>query len=215
MAQHGFAALPVVDAGNRLVGIVAEADVLRNRLLEDPRLHLRRDTDHHPDTVPLSVRDARRRGADLRERLPAAPARPSPSSGSGSTQPLLRARKLLVVLESEGLGGQSFHSRIVLLVNRHTASAAEMIVAFARENGLATIIGEKTAGRLLSRKSAHAYDAIPAVHCSTRVIDCPVRGAPRPSPAAVIAGSGTPFTSSSRASRPTNLLNCALSRAAP
>ncbi|MBX6361329.1 MAG: hypothetical protein IRZ03_14765 [Acidobacterium ailaaui] len=37
-----------------------------------------------------------------------------------------------------------------MLTDRHTASAAEMIVAFARENNLATIIGEKTAGRLLS-----------------------------------------------------------------
>jgi C-terminal processing protease CtpA/Prc len=58
-----------------------------------------------------------------------------------------------VVLENEGLGSQPFHGRIALLVDRHTASAAEMIVAFARENGLATIIGEKTAGRLLSATS--------------------------------------------------------------
>ena len=40
-----------------------------------------------------------------------------------------------------------------MLVDRHTASAAEMIVAFARENKLATIVGEKTAGRLLSATS--------------------------------------------------------------
>jgi carboxyl-terminal processing protease len=58
-----------------------------------------------------------------------------------------------IVLESEGLGPQSYHGKIVLLVDRHTASAAEMIVAFARENRLATIIGEKTAGRLLSATS--------------------------------------------------------------
>jgi carboxyl-terminal processing protease len=54
-----------------------------------------------------------------------------------------------IVLQTEGLGKQPFHGRIVLLVDRHTASAAEMIVAFARENKLATIVGEKTAGRLL------------------------------------------------------------------
>lgn len=58
-----------------------------------------------------------------------------------------------IVLETEGLGPQPFHGRIVLLVDRHTASAAEMIVAFARENKLATIVGEKTAGRLLSATS--------------------------------------------------------------
>jgi carboxyl-terminal processing protease len=58
-----------------------------------------------------------------------------------------------VVLETEGLGTKPFQERVVLLVNRHTASAAEMIVAFARENNLATIVGEKTAGRLLSATS--------------------------------------------------------------
>ena len=41
----------------------------------------------------------------------------------------------------------------MVLVDRHTASAAEMIVAFARENKLATIVGEPTAGRLLSATS--------------------------------------------------------------
>jgi len=58
-----------------------------------------------------------------------------------------------IVLETEGLGPKPFHGKIILLVNRHTASAAEMIVAFARENNLATVIGEKTAGRLLSATS--------------------------------------------------------------
>jgi carboxyl-terminal processing protease len=58
-----------------------------------------------------------------------------------------------IVLQSEGLGNRPFHGRIVLLVDRHTASAAEMIVAFARENKLATIVGERTAGRLLSATS--------------------------------------------------------------
>ncbi|MGY1726307.1 HPP family protein [Geodermatophilus sp. SYSU D01062] len=43
MAARGFAALPVVDDEDRLVGIVAEADLLRHRLPQDPRLHLRRD----------------------------------------------------------------------------------------------------------------------------------------------------------------------------
>jgi carboxyl-terminal processing protease len=65
-----------------------------------------------------------------------------------------------IVLETEGLGNKPFHGRVVLLVDRHTASAAEMIVAFARENSLAVIVGEKTAGRLLSATSAkvgHGY----------------------------------------------------------
>ena len=55
-----------------------------------------------------------------------------------------------IVPETEGLGGRAFQGSVSLLVDRHTASAAEMIVAFARENNLARIVGEKTAGRLLS-----------------------------------------------------------------
>jgi len=66
--------------------------------------------------------------------------------------PAMLAKKP-IVLETEGLGPMPFHRRTILLVDRHTASAAEMIVAFARENNLSTIIGEKTAGRLLSSTS--------------------------------------------------------------
>jgi carboxyl-terminal processing protease len=58
-----------------------------------------------------------------------------------------------IVPQTEELGGKAFHGRVSLLVDRHTASAAEMIVAFARENNLARIVGEKTAGRLLSATS--------------------------------------------------------------
>ena len=66
--------------------------------------------------------------------------------------PAMMAKKP-IVLQTEGLGNKPFHGNVALLVNRHTASAAEMIVAFARENNLATIIGERTAGRLLSATS--------------------------------------------------------------
>lgn len=58
-----------------------------------------------------------------------------------------------IVLESEGYGPHSYQGNVVLLVDRHTASAAEMVAIFAKENRLATIIGEKTAGRLLSATS--------------------------------------------------------------
>lgn len=61
--------------------------------------------------------------------------------------------KTPIVLETEGLGKKDFHGNVILLVDRHTASAAEMIVAFARENDLARIAGEKTAGRLLAATS--------------------------------------------------------------
>jgi CBS-domain-containing membrane protein len=54
MAAGGFAAIPVVDDEDHVVGIVAEADVLRDRLPEDPRLHLRRDGEA-PPVPPLLV----------------------------------------------------------------------------------------------------------------------------------------------------------------
>jgi C-terminal processing protease CtpA/Prc len=57
-------------------------------------------------------------------------------------------KSILVV--TEGLGRRPFHARVVLLVNEHTASAGEMVAAFAEENRLATIVGTKTPGRLLS-----------------------------------------------------------------
>lgn len=43
LTEHRFAAVPVVDDGGALVGIAAEADIIRDRMPADPRLHLRRD----------------------------------------------------------------------------------------------------------------------------------------------------------------------------
>ncbi len=57
-------------------------------------------------------------------------------------------KSILVV--TEGLGPQKFQGHVVILVNEHTASAGEMVAAFAEEDGLATIVGTKTAARLLS-----------------------------------------------------------------
>ena len=54
-----------------------------------------------------------------------------------------------IFLLTQGLGAQPFHGRITILVNEWTNSAAEMVVAFAAENRLATIVGEKTAGNVL------------------------------------------------------------------
>ena len=61
--------------------------------------------------------------------------------------------KKSVVLETSGLGKQSFHGRVVILVNEHTTGAAEMLVQFAQENGLGTVVGNKTPGRLVSRSA--------------------------------------------------------------
>ncbi len=59
LADRGFAALPVVDAEGRVVGIVAEADVLRGRLPRDPRLHLlRREDDTEPPALVSGIMTA-------------------------------------------------------------------------------------------------------------------------------------------------------------
>jgi carboxyl-terminal processing protease len=58
-----------------------------------------------------------------------------------------------IVVVTEGLGAQRFHGRVVILVNEHTSSAGEMVAAFAEENGLGTIVGTKTPGRLLSGRT--------------------------------------------------------------
>jgi CBS domain-containing protein len=56
MAERGFAALPVVDEDDQVVGIVAEADVLRDRMPADPRLHMRRDAGVPESPPSLLVR---------------------------------------------------------------------------------------------------------------------------------------------------------------
>jgi C-terminal processing protease CtpA/Prc len=65
-----------------------------------------------------------------------------------------------ILLVTEGFGPRNFHGRVVLLVNEHTASAGEMVSAFAEENNLAILVGTKTSGRLLSGsafKVGHGY----------------------------------------------------------
>jgi C-terminal processing protease CtpA/Prc len=113
-----------------------------------------------PDKIPVGFAlDKGRAGANLDRKRHGFPRFSRIPSNTKALWPLAirfapaMLAKKPVVLESEGLGPRPFHGRIAALVDRHTASAAEMIVAFARENGLATIIGEKTAGRLLSATS--------------------------------------------------------------
>lgn len=62
--------------------------------------------------------------------------------------------KTSVYLYTEGLEGNAYKGNIVILVNEHTTGAAEMVVQFAQENGLAKIIGSRTPGRLVSRKAS-------------------------------------------------------------
>ncbi len=65
-----------------------------------------------------------------------------------------------IAVVTEGLGPKRFHGRIVILVNEHSASASEVIAAFAQEDKLARIVGTPTVGRLLSgdpHRVGHGY----------------------------------------------------------
>jgi carboxyl-terminal processing protease len=55
-----------------------------------------------------------------------------------------------VAVFTEALGEERHHGHVALLVNEHSASAAEMVAGFASEYGLATLVGVKTAGRLVA-----------------------------------------------------------------
>ena len=65
-------------------------------------------------------------------------------------------KSILVV--TEGFGPQKFHGRVVVLVNEHTASADEMVSAFAEENNLRQLSEEKIPGA--SSVAAHSKRAL-------------------------------------------------------
>lgn len=60
-----------------------------------------------------------------------------------------RAERSVAVF-TEALGKARHHGRVALLVSEHSASAAEMVAAFASEYRLATLVGVKTPGRLVA-----------------------------------------------------------------
>ena len=106
-----------------------------------------------PDRVPVGYSLTRQgRGKGLRpDQLPALDRLPE-----GTLDKLamlyrfkIRHRDRSVRLVTEGLGPKPFHGRIVMLVNEHTASAAEMVAGFSAERQLATLIGMRTSGQVL------------------------------------------------------------------
>ncbi len=100
--------------------------------------------------VGYSVGRATARKGYVKERLPAFDRIPSSKLG---VIPLIfkfaGARRSVAVF-TEALGKQQHHGQVVLLVNEHSASAAEMVAGFASEYRLATLVGAKTAGRLVA-----------------------------------------------------------------
>lgn len=100
--------------------------------------------------VGYSVGRARAQKGYTKEGLPAFDRIPSSKLG---VVPLMFRFALAgrsVAVYTERLGAQAHHGRVVILVNEHSASAAEMVAAFASEYGLATLVGVRTPGRLVA-----------------------------------------------------------------
>jgi C-terminal processing protease CtpA/Prc len=90
-----------------------------------------------------------KRGYD-KERLPQFDHIPASKWGVLPLMFRFAGRGRSVAVFTEALGPQVHHGQVVLLVNEHSASAAEMVAAFASEYRLATLVGTKTAGRLVA-----------------------------------------------------------------
>jgi C-terminal processing protease CtpA/Prc len=116
-----------------------------------------------------------------KERLPSFDRIPSSKLGVIPLIPKFALARGSVAVYTERLGPQAHHGRVVLLVNEHAASAAEMVAGFASENSLATLVGTKTPGRLVASsafKVGHGYRvALPvAAYFTWRDINLEGRG---------------------------------------
>jgi len=100
--------------------------------------------------VGYSVSRAVAKRGYVKERLPAFDGIPASKLGVLPLMVRFAFAGRSVAVFTEALGQQAHHGRVVLLVNEHSASAAEMVAGFASEYGLATIVGVKTAGRLVA-----------------------------------------------------------------
>ena len=95
------------------------------------------------------TRDVARKGYD-KERLPQFDGIPSSKWGILPLAVKFGFAGRSVAVFTEALGPKAHHGRVAMLVNEHSASAAEMVAAFASEYKLATLVGTKTAGRLVA-----------------------------------------------------------------
>lgn len=100
--------------------------------------------------VGYSITRSTARKGYTKERLPQFDRIPASKLGVIPLMLRFAGKGRSVAVFTEALGRQAHHGRIALLVNEHSASAAEMVAAFASEYRLATLVGTKTAGRLVA-----------------------------------------------------------------
>lgn len=100
--------------------------------------------------VGYSVGPTAARKGYAKERLPAFDRIPSSKLGVIPVIVRFATAGRSVAVYTEALGAKAHHGKVVLLVNEHSASAAEMVAAFASEYGLATVVGVRTPGRLVA-----------------------------------------------------------------
>jgi C-terminal processing protease CtpA/Prc len=105
-----------------------------------------------PDKLPVGYSLTRQRAEQgyRREALPRFEGIPDQKWKLPLLAMKFMGRDLSIAVVTEGRGPQPFHGRIAVLVNEHTAGTGEMVAGFVRENRLGTIVGTKTAGRLLA-----------------------------------------------------------------
>jgi carboxyl-terminal processing protease len=163
-----------IDVANEISAAVSELD--RDRLVIDLRGNtgggmgcLRLMSLLVPDRRPVGYSLTRKRAVTgfEREKLPTLDRIPSKKWG---VLPLIIKFALgdkSIAVFTEELSQQRFHKRVVLLTNEHSASASEMVAAFAAETGSAYLAGEKTPGRVVganSFKVGHGFRvALPVV----------------------------------------------------
>jgi C-terminal processing protease CtpA/Prc len=115
-----------------------------------------------PDRLPVgySVTRARAQAGFAKESLAVFDKIPAKKAGLLLLALKFGFRDDSVSIFTEGLGPKPFHRRIAIVVDETTTGACERIAAFAKENGLATIVGTRTAGRLIcssTYKVGHGY----------------------------------------------------------
>lgn len=104
-----------------------------------------------PDKVPVGYSLTRARAEQGYRREELAQFTRIPSNQLLAPLTLLKFKDVdkSIVIVTEGLGKQPFHGRVLILVNEHTISGAEIVAGFAADHKLATLVGTRTAGKLL------------------------------------------------------------------